>query len=78
MIDFKLFSAAQRVTYTFFVGRLSVFDDDYLKAEEMLTYALNHFKLWSIGSHPVRIPTAQGSGLRPCSALALPKTQMLP
>jgi hypothetical protein len=30
------------VTYTFFVGRLSVFDDDYLKAEEMLTYALEH------------------------------------
>jgi hypothetical protein len=42
VIDFKLFSAAQQVTYTFFVGRLSVFDDDYLKAEEMLTYALEH------------------------------------
>jgi len=39
-MDFEDFSAAQRVTYKFFIGRLSVFNDDYLAANEHLTYAL--------------------------------------
>lgn len=42
VVAFEHFSAAQRVTYKFFVGRLSVFNDNYQQADEDLSYALKH------------------------------------
>ena len=30
------------MTYSYYVGRLAVFDDDYKRAEEHLTYAFEH------------------------------------
>ena len=39
---FDSFPVAQRVTYKFYMGRLSVFDDKYEEAETALSYALKH------------------------------------
>ena len=39
---FESFPSAQKVTYSYYVGRLAVFDDDYKRAEEHLTYAFEH------------------------------------
>ena len=41
-VDFNAFPVGQRVTNRFFVGRLSVFDDRFLEADEQLSYAFRH------------------------------------
>ena len=41
-VAFHLFQAGERVTYKFFVGRLDVFDENFVDADEHLTYAFNH------------------------------------
>lgn len=48
-VAFKLFAAGDRVTYKFFIGRLAVFDEDFVDADAHLTYAFevchpNHLK----------------------------------
>eukprot|EP00873_Tetraselmis_striata_P036453 jgi/Tetstr1/456717/TSEL_004134.t1 len=40
--DFKNFPLAQRVTYRFYVGRLAVFDEDYVRAKEYLEFAFDN------------------------------------
>ena len=47
-LPFNSFPIGQRVTYSFYVGRLSVFDDDYKSAETHLTYAFEHCRRGSI------------------------------
>jgi len=42
VLGFENFPVSQRVTYKFFVGRLSVFNDEYDQADVDLTYALKH------------------------------------
>jgi len=42
VLAFENFAVAQRVTYKFYTGRLSVFNDDYQQADVDLTYALRH------------------------------------
>ena len=42
MLSLESFPSAQKVTYSYYVGRLAVFDDDYKRAEEHLTYAFEH------------------------------------
>jgi hypothetical protein len=39
---FESFPTSQRVTYSYYVGRLAVFDDDYARAEQNLAYAFEH------------------------------------
>ena len=39
---FESFPSSQKVTYSYYVGRLAVFDDDYRRAEQHLTYAFEH------------------------------------
>lgn len=39
---FESFPSSQKVTYSYYVGRLAVFDDDYARAEQNLTYAFEH------------------------------------
>mmetsp|Transcript_21085 Transcript_21085/g.52427 ORF Transcript_21085/g.52427 Transcript_21085/m.52427 type:complete len:402 (-) Transcript_21085:144-1349(-) len=39
---FDSFPMAQKVTYSYYVGRLAVFDDDYTRAEQNLNYAFEH------------------------------------
>lgn len=41
-LSFDIFPASSRVKYKFFVGRLSIFDDQYEAAEEALEYSLRH------------------------------------
>ena len=41
-VEFNAFPVGQRVTNRFFVGRLSVFDDHFLEADEQLSYAFRH------------------------------------
>lgn len=40
--SFESFPSSQKVTYSYYVGRLAVFDDDYARAEKNLTYAFEH------------------------------------
>lgn len=40
--NFESFPSSQKVTYSYYVGRLAVFDDDYIRAEKNLTYAFTH------------------------------------
>lgn len=39
---FETFPSSQKVTYSYYVGRLAVFDDDYHRAENHLSYAFAH------------------------------------
>lgn len=39
---FESFPSSQRVSYSYYVGRLAVFDDDYERAEQNLAYAFEH------------------------------------
>ena len=39
---FETFPSSQKVTYSYYVGRLAVFDDDYHRAEKHLSYAFAH------------------------------------
>ncbi|EFN51772.1 hypothetical protein CHLNCDRAFT_27542, partial [Chlorella variabilis] len=39
---FDAFPMSQRVTYKFYVGRLAVFDEKYVQAQDSLEYALHH------------------------------------
>ena len=41
-VPFEYFHAGDRVTYKFFVGRLAVFDENFVEADDHLTYAFNH------------------------------------
>lgn len=41
-LDFNAFPAASRVTYMFYMGRLSIFNNDYEGAEHNLEYAFRH------------------------------------
>ena len=40
--SFESFPSSQKVTYSYYVGRLAVFDDDYARAEKNLSYAFEH------------------------------------
>lgn len=46
--DFKNFPLAQRVTYRFYVGRLAVFDEDYVRAKEFLEFAFDNCEPYAI------------------------------
>ena len=41
-LPFESFPSSQKVTYSYYVGRLAVFDDDFARAEQNLTYAFEH------------------------------------
>lgn len=49
-VPFHQFPSADRVTYKFFVGRLSVFDENFVEADRHLTYAFNHCHSGSKGN----------------------------
>lgn len=40
--DFEKFSKSDKVTYQYYVGRISMFEDQYHKAETCLDYAWKH------------------------------------
>ncbi|GAQ78793.1 hypothetical protein KFL_000190120 [Klebsormidium nitens] len=40
--DFSTFPAGERVTYCFYTGRLAVFDDDFVRANQQLSFAFEH------------------------------------
>jgi hypothetical protein len=67
--DFKNFPLAQRVTYRFYVGRLAVFDEDYVRAKEFLEFAFDNCEPSAIKNRalilkyliPVSVPLSPSS-----------------
>lgn len=42
-LDFNIFPASSRVSYKFYMGRLSIFDNDYVR-RPIVTFPFHHFK----------------------------------
>lgn len=64
---FEAFPVAQRVTYRFYVGRLAVFDEDYVSGSGQ-----------GSGGGTMPIPTGAPPGLRWCQSVLLPRTSWPP
>lgn len=62
--EFERFCKSDKVTYQYYVGRISMFEDQYHKAEKCLDYAWKHCHLSKLRNKRCDVQTGSGGACR--------------